>query len=136
MKNTSNTLQNKAKFFGINLFGQAIDSRGNRETITPYFLQNRFLKDWSVLLTPLSKIMDEDLDSLNFQFPAGKKEIELTILPNNYKFHWKAMKDGRGIEGYLRLQDFDFLRSKGYALPWMDLSVEDLVNYGWVKLKQ
>jgi len=29
----------------------------------------------------------------------------------------------------------DYLRSKGYALPYMDLSVDDLVNYGWVKLK-
>lgn len=29
----------------------------------------------------------------------------------------------------------DYLRSKGYALPWMGLSVEDLVNAGWVKLK-
>ena len=30
----------------------------------------------------------------------------------------------------------DYLRSKGYALPWMDLSVEDLVKYGWIKLKE
>jgi hypothetical protein len=30
----------------------------------------------------------------------------------------------------------DYLRTKGYALPWMDLSVEDLVEYGWVKLKE
>lgn len=29
----------------------------------------------------------------------------------------------------------DYLRSKGYALPWMGLSVEDLVSYGWVKVK-
>lgn len=29
----------------------------------------------------------------------------------------------------------DYLRSKGYALPFMGLSVEKLVEYGWVKLK-
>lgn len=29
----------------------------------------------------------------------------------------------------------DYLRSKGFAVPWRDLSVEDLVSYGWVKLK-
>jgi hypothetical protein len=29
----------------------------------------------------------------------------------------------------------DYLRSKGYALPWMGLSVDELVEYGWVKLK-
>lgn len=30
----------------------------------------------------------------------------------------------------------DFLRAKGYALPWMELSVEQLVSLGWVKLKE
>jgi hypothetical protein len=29
----------------------------------------------------------------------------------------------------------DYLRSKGYALPWMGLSVEDMVEVGWIKLK-
>jgi hypothetical protein len=28
----------------------------------------------------------------------------------------------------------DYLRSKGYALPFMEYSVEDLVSFGWVKL--
>ena len=31
--------------------------------------------------------------------------------------------------------EIDYLRSKGYALPYMDLSVEDLISYGWIKLK-
>ena len=39
-----------------------------------------------------------------------------------------------GIKNWLHV--FDYLRSKGYALPWMDLLVEDLVEYGWVKLKE
>jgi len=30
---------------------------------------------------------------------------------------------------------YDYLRSKGYALAFHDLSVEDLINYGWIKLK-
>lgn len=29
----------------------------------------------------------------------------------------------------------DFLRSKGYALPWMGLSVEEMVEAGWIKLQ-
>ncbi|WP_324069841.1 MAG: hypothetical protein RSE15_04875 [Flavobacterium sp.] len=28
----------------------------------------------------------------------------------------------------------DFLRSKGYAIPFMEYSVDDLVSFGWVKL--
>lgn len=30
---------------------------------------------------------------------------------------------------------FDYLRSKGYALPYLNHSVEDLISLGWVKLK-
>ncbi|MFP7656107.1 hypothetical protein [Chryseobacterium proteolyticum] len=29
----------------------------------------------------------------------------------------------------------DFLRSKGYALPWNGLSVEKMIEYGWIKIK-
>lgn len=30
----------------------------------------------------------------------------------------------------------DYLRSKGYALPWMGYSVEDMVQAEWIKLKE
>ena len=30
----------------------------------------------------------------------------------------------------------DYLRSKGYALPWMGLSVEEMIEYRWIKLKE
>jgi len=33
------------------------------------------------------------------------------------------------------LQSIDYMRSKGYALPYMDLSVDDLISYRWIKLK-
>lgn len=29
----------------------------------------------------------------------------------------------------------DYLRSKGYAVPFMGLSVETLIEYGWVRLR-
>lgn len=43
-------------------------------------------------------------------------------------------------EGYTRPSlvnaGADYLRSQGYALPWMGLSIDDLIKYGWVKLKK
>lgn len=30
----------------------------------------------------------------------------------------------------------DYLRSRGYALPWMGLSVDEMVEAGWIKLIQ
>ena len=29
---------------------------------------------------------------------------------------------------------YDYLRSKGYALPWMGLTIDDMVEAGWIKL--
>lgn len=37
------------------------------------------------------------------------------------------------VVGYIQI--VDFLRSKSYAIPYMGLSVEKLIEYGWVKLK-
>lgn len=34
----------------------------------------------------------------------------------------------------ISIEEGDFLRSKGYAIPYMGLSVEKLVEYGWVVL--
>lgn len=34
------------------------------------------------------------------------------------------------------LAAFDFLRSKGYALPWRRYTVEHLISLGWLKLRQ
>lgn len=39
----------------------------------------------------------------------------------------------RNVIAYIRV--IDFLRGKGYAAPFSDLSVEELVNRGWIKLK-
>lgn len=34
----------------------------------------------------------------------------------------------------LPLEVWDFIRSKGYALPWLGLSVDKQIEYGWIKL--
>lgn len=33
-------------------------------------------------------------------------------------------------------QQADFLRSEGYLIPWMDLTIEDIIQYGWAKIKK
>jgi len=47
--------------------------------------------------------------------------------------HWLNVK---GTNRDIPFEAVDFLRSKGYALPFMGLSVDELVNYGWIKFKQ
>jgi len=33
-----------------------------------------------------------------------------------------------------KAKTIDYLRSKGYALPFMEYSVDDLISFGWVKI--
>jgi hypothetical protein len=33
------------------------------------------------------------------------------------------------------IKTIDYLRSKGYAIPFMEYSVDDLISFGWVRLQ-
>lgn len=74
-------------------------------------------------LTPLSDITDEDLAAITVCIPEYITENGY-FNPYDQKFH------------YWVLPASDYLRSKGYALPWMGYSVEQLISFGWLKLKQ
>jgi hypothetical protein len=79
-------------------------------------------------LKPLSKITDKDLEALlpfvSFQFSSRytdeqiKEEIRKSVL------------DTERLPSEL----FDLLRSKGYALPYMNYTVDDLISFGWAQL--
>ena len=56
---------------------------------------------------------------------------ELIKLRNSVKELFQEFDD---LE--LSIKTGDYFRSKGYALSYMGLSVEDLVEYGWIKLKE
>lgn len=123
---TENTLENKAKFFA-QYWGQHVlyfssDFLRKIDNLTLDSVEN----DDYLELKPLSQISDEDAskvcdlifitnNNLNIQ---QIKQIVILIESNN----WNNYKI------------FDYLRSKGYALPYMDLSVEELIEYGWIKL--
>ncbi|WP_284464864.1 hypothetical protein [Chryseobacterium sp.] len=125
-----NTLENKAKFFA-QYWGQNVmmwneaDSNSHQKIgvsyMTKYGVSNRRLE-----LKPLSSITDED-----YKFIMNDKVMNPDLENGDPLFTFAI--------GGLRMSDLtttDFLRSKGYALPWMGLSVEKLVEYGWIKLKE
>lgn len=132
-----NNLQNKAKFFAQYLGQEVIIEdtsviRKNILELFPHQLESILkgkLKYSYLELTPLSLITDEDaikigeLDKTNH---PNKKLIGHSII------HWLNK------EGYHRQftsEMADTLRSKGYALPWVGLSIEQQIEFGWVKLK-
>ena len=77
--------------------------------------------DFFLQLKPLSKITDEDAISM------------YRGLERNYESSNQFLEDYKSI-GFLEQSEVDFLRSKGYAVPFMGYSVDDLVKIGWVQL--
>ena len=130
---TQNTLENKARFFA-QYFGQHVlyfssDFLRKIDNLT----LNSIEDDDFLELKPLSHISDEEVVEVA-KLTHGSKFLEqvFTALPKD-----KVTKYIRHItDGLKNYSKFDYLRSKGYALAYMDLSVEDLVEYGWVKLKE
>lgn len=126
--------ENKAKFFGLYLnLRNSIIRTGfvNRDNINP----NGVDEHDSLLLKPLSSISDEDLEAINFTFPNGKPDdLSLKFEIDGISNKWIAYSEGRFVEGILCLTHFDILRSLGYAISWMGLSVKQMVEAGWIKL--
>jgi len=159
-----NNLENKARFFA-HYWGQlvAVISKGSYthplgtehvvcslviDTLNPYVKHK-----YALSITPLSLISDEDaievaqlknicLDFDNELFyPVVVRESLGVIVEthstkdNSILFKTYISNDGRVDFERPNGDTIDFLRSKGYAVPYMELSVKTLVEYGWVKLK-
>ena len=129
---TQNTLENKTKFFA-QYWGQKVyvyDNHSPKTIDSDKYIDNVSPKHY-LKLKSLSQISDKDLEKcLNI---LGQ-QLDLESFRESF------------IEG-LSNRDFyaqfypvraieigDYLRSKGYALPYIDLSIEDLISYNWIKL--
>jgi hypothetical protein len=118
MNRTEINNENKAKFFAQHL----ISCEVFRKTELQSWLtieELAFIEEWNIwdevnlLLTPLSLISEED---------AIEVDRMVGYMPT-------------GIADWAFTNAADYLRSKGYALPWMGLSVDQLEAAGWIKLK-
>lgn len=70
-------------------------------------------------LKPLSSISDEDAEIIDL----GSEDYNEAGWCDKYgDFYWWTYAD------------VDYLRSKGYALPWMGVSIEEMIEAGWIKL--
>lgn len=81
-------------------------------------------------LIPLSDITDYDLAVLADDF-----DISIGNGFSNMYDDLKDFKDNLDTNSCWPVGFFDYLRSKGYALPWMKYSVEQQIAMGWIKLK-
>jgi len=83
--------------------------------------------DFFLELKPLSKLNDKDAIEVSKIWGSN---VESKILGNiiSIRIGTKGESEVRNSIGVI-----DFLRSKGYALPFMEYSIEDLVSFGWVR---
>lgn len=102
----------------------------NTHTVLKYLHNNQTFLE----LTPLHLISDEDAIKIAEIF--GTKDDLLFV----GKFLCNGMFDNSGDceENILynsNAKAVDYLRSKGYSLPYNGLSVEEMISRGWVVLK-
>lgn len=110
--------ENKSKFFAL-YWGQKVvkDKSSQLLYVSPNI--NLEHESWFLTLKPLSAISDEDVEIIDL----GLEDYNEDGWWNKHgDFYWWASTD------------VDYLRSKGYALPWMGLSVEEMIQAGWIKL--
>ena len=151
LEQMKNTIENKARFFGNHLTSKImcmIDGEVNYGYLTGLSLDTEqaevqlinnhhaeeeptmvSLDDCKLCFTPLSSI--SDVDAIEQALFAKKIEIDVNDTKKLCELgKWRSID----CLEQLPYQEIDFLRSKGYALLFHNLSVSDLENYGWIKL--
>lgn len=89
-----------------------------------------YVKDAPPLeLKPISHLSNEDAQEImNIENFEG--EFNSNLVDNSFLEFLIDITQGRCNKFHI----IDFLRKKGYAIPYMGYSVEDMVSFGWIKL--
>lgn len=99
-------------------------------------LETKIDDGYYLSLKPLSKISDEDcLEIYNLITPNGKADNKI-LSGKAYVSGYDKEEIERAHTTYEAVLIIDFLRSKGYALPYMGVTVEEQIEWGWIKLKK
>lgn len=146
-----NTVENKSKFYaqywGQNILSHPEYKEEDGNSDVSHYLTKFFQVDdgYFLLLKPLSSITDEDVIKVARIISGNVRERiigkdEYRVLVSIGEGELGVWFDGELLVSdafqnpLLILECYDYLRSKGYALPYNGLSVEKQVSYGWIKL--
>lgn len=127
-----NNKENKARFFA-QYWGQYVLRFPNNDDYLKIIDWFNFVNGY-LELTSISKITDYDASNI--------AELSDIMIGNHKDDNYESLKDFKiAIINFYDLKNLpytaaDYLRKKGYAVPYDDLSVEQLIEYGWIKLKE
>jgi len=138
-KEMENTIENKAKFFaqywGAETECTSHDGGTYKGTVDEVGITGEFLSGGKVLLKGLSAISDEDAKILSCHL------VNIVGLDGFVKKQ-SAQLVKEVIENYSKVNSLfmlpaifvDKCRELGYAICWNDTTVDDQIEYGWVRL--
>lgn len=146
LKNMENTKENKEKFFALYL-GQKVLNVGMQGIVTLDKAWNWKHEDFKLKLKPFSKINEEDLFQV---LKASDREfmdeeygtivkVENIEMDDYFDLSVRVICEKKSYT--LRTKIFheatkvDVLRSLGYATPFLGLSIQDLISFGWLVLE-
>lgn len=159
-----NTLENKGKLFAQYWGQKVMKVSDDMPTYTIEMISREITGDVFLLLKPLSSISDKDAVKVAKMatYLHDKKDWKTTKIKNGrvyFKDNWQVgeyaysdffvkvnsfplqgcfqEKKGKIIEQMhfqFPLHAYDYLRSKGYAIPWLNISVEQQIEFEWIKL--
>lgn len=114
--------------------------------------QRIYSNEGHALLTSLADITDEDaievaqlmgLTEGDFELERKLSDIhidaggqEFTLFFEDSSIYFNDFNTDSANSGTDYLSAYDFLRSRGYAIPFRNYSVQDLQDFGWLKLRQ
>jgi hypothetical protein len=131
---TGNNIENKTRFEAL-YYGQKVLAINAFESKGLYIVdfKNVGSKNTSLYLRSISNLTDEEYKW--FANHSAYKLDDKNIVAVG-KSMVKAMFEPNGWSGNTLQQMCDYLRSIGILIPWMDLSVETIIAYGWAKIKE
>lgn len=127
-----NTIENKARFFA-QYWGQEVAIHCNNLYYVNAIM-DKIGEHYYLELTPLSQITDEDLDAIEFRFLRGRDMVKIIFNGIEWSAYTSVGSYFAG-KGHLLPKHVDYLRRKEYALPFDGITVDELIEFGWIKLK-
>ena len=129
---TQNTLENKAKFFAQYWRQKVCKLNGVKMLVDSLIEENSMIEESWLELKPISQITEEDYKSIpDLYYGSADNWFNAQRIYTHETLEECVSK----VIKKLKPTQYDYLRSKGYALPYMELSIETLQEYGWIKLK-
>lgn len=139
-----NNLENKTRFFAQYIHQRVLVGSITDNTIE--VLRNADIscidngeQKWFLLLNALSAITDKDALQLwnllhDYSNAAHLTQAQLISQGRNIAKNMQYINGSWLVSLGATIMCADFLRSKGYALPFNGLNVDEMVEHGWIKL--